>query len=414
MKKIIIIGGGISGCITAYYLSSKGHDVEIYEKSKNIGGIMRDYQFDNDIYFSGPHYLHSDSFWTKDLLKNETTKKLLKKINYSFASYTDLFDETVFSRDFAHPTIKKKFKEIKKRKIFSETLFDRFKFYQNTISKELIEWSKNFTPNFKNLHVNCKDVMAIGRLYFQNDHAKITQLKKKKIIYDNLLGVPDKNYKVIEPIIPKKGYNFFFSKFKTFLEKKKIKVNLNTSIKIKKINNTIKLICKEKELKADYFVWCANPVPLFLFLKDTKIDNPFTKAYLAFYKIKKNPNKIKDIYIQIFSKKNSITRVYIYEINGKTKVTVEGLNSNNNLNSLKITEFISKLLKKIDPKIELSNEMKLKNIVKHNLFTVNDYNSFINYDKKYKKYRIISGAWHINTREKKINEIIKKIDKLGL
>lgn len=111
MKKIIVIGGGISGCIASYYLSSKGHNVEIYEKSKNIGGIMRDYQFDDDIFFSGPHYLHSDSFWTKDLLKTNTTKNLLKKINYSFGSYTDLFNETVFSRDFAHPTIKKNLKK---------------------------------------------------------------------------------------------------------------------------------------------------------------------------------------------------------------------------------------------------------------------------------------------------------------
>lgn len=414
MKKIIIIGGGISGCIAAYYLSSKGHNVEIYEKSKNIGGIMRDYQFGNDIFFSGPHYLHSDSFWTKDLLKNKTTKKLLKKINYSFGSYTDLFDETVFSRDFAHPTIKTKFKGIKKRKNVSKTLFDRFKFYQNTISKELIGWCKNFTPNFKNIHVNCKDVMAIGRLYFQNDHKKIIALKNKNIICDNLLGIPNTNYKVIEPIIPKKGYNFFFSKFKTFLERKKITINLDSSIKIKKINNKAKLICKGKELKADHFIWCANPVPLFLFLKDTKIDNPFTKAYLAFSNVKKNPNKVKDIYIQIFSKKNYLTRIYIYEINGKTKVTIEGLNPKNNVNSLQIMKFTRKLLKKIDPKLVLSNEMKLKNIVKHNLFTVNDYNSFIEYDKKFQNSKIISGAWHINTREKKINEIIKKIDKLGL
>lgn len=414
MKKIIVIGGGISGCIASYYLSSKGHNVEIYEKSKNIGGIMRDYQFDDDIFFSGPHYLHSDSFWTKDLLKTNTTKNLLKKINYSFGSYTDLFNETVFSRDFAHPTIKKKFKEIKKRKNISKTLIDRFRFYQNTISNELIGWGKNFTPNFKKLHVNCKDVMAIGRLYFQKDHKKIVKLKKKNIIYDNLLGVPDINYKVIEPIIPKKGYNFFFSKFKIFLEKKKIKINLNNSIKIKKKNNKIKLICNGKVLKADHFIWCANPVPLFMSLKDTKIDNPFTKAYLAFYNVKKNPNKVKDIYIQVFSKKNYITRIYIYEIDGKSKVTVEGLNPNNNVNLLKIKKFTYKLIKKIDPKIELSNEIKFKNIVKHNLFTVNDYNSFIDYDKNFKNTKIISGAWHINTREKKINEIIKKIDKLGL
>ena len=42
MKKIIVIGAGITGCVIGYYLSLKGHKVEIYEQSQNIGGVMKD------------------------------------------------------------------------------------------------------------------------------------------------------------------------------------------------------------------------------------------------------------------------------------------------------------------------------------------------------------------------------------
>ena len=38
MTKIIIIGAGISGLSCAYDLISRGYDVDIYEKSSNIGG----------------------------------------------------------------------------------------------------------------------------------------------------------------------------------------------------------------------------------------------------------------------------------------------------------------------------------------------------------------------------------------
>ena len=34
-KTFVIIGGGLSGCASALYLKSKGHDVIIYEKDSN-------------------------------------------------------------------------------------------------------------------------------------------------------------------------------------------------------------------------------------------------------------------------------------------------------------------------------------------------------------------------------------------
>lgn len=40
-KTIAIIGGGPSGLSAAYYLSLMGHDVEIFEKRKHLGGMLR-------------------------------------------------------------------------------------------------------------------------------------------------------------------------------------------------------------------------------------------------------------------------------------------------------------------------------------------------------------------------------------
>ena len=44
-KKIAIIGGGISGCVIANYLASKGNKVSLYEKSNHLGGILKDQSF---------------------------------------------------------------------------------------------------------------------------------------------------------------------------------------------------------------------------------------------------------------------------------------------------------------------------------------------------------------------------------
>jgi len=40
-KKVAIIGGGPSGLSAAYYLSIMGHDVEIFEQRKHLGGMLR-------------------------------------------------------------------------------------------------------------------------------------------------------------------------------------------------------------------------------------------------------------------------------------------------------------------------------------------------------------------------------------
>ena len=48
-KTFAIIGGGLSGCASALYLKSKGHDVIIYEKDSNKGGVAKDLEFDKKI-----------------------------------------------------------------------------------------------------------------------------------------------------------------------------------------------------------------------------------------------------------------------------------------------------------------------------------------------------------------------------
>ena len=38
-KKIAILGAGVTGLTAAYYLSKKGYNVTIFEKSEEVGGI---------------------------------------------------------------------------------------------------------------------------------------------------------------------------------------------------------------------------------------------------------------------------------------------------------------------------------------------------------------------------------------
>ena len=68
MKKIIIIGGGITGLSTAWKLSEKGYKVNVLESDKSIGGLAKSIKIENYYFDIGPH-----SFFTED-------KEVFKKV----------------------------------------------------------------------------------------------------------------------------------------------------------------------------------------------------------------------------------------------------------------------------------------------------------------------------------------------
>ena len=68
MKKIIIIGGGITGLSTAWKLSEKGYQVNVLESDKSIGGLAKSIKIENYYFDIGPH-----SFFTED-------KEVFKKV----------------------------------------------------------------------------------------------------------------------------------------------------------------------------------------------------------------------------------------------------------------------------------------------------------------------------------------------
>ena len=51
MKKLGVIGGGITGCITALHAAKKGYEVTLFEKDKILGGILKDTKLNEDIFF---------------------------------------------------------------------------------------------------------------------------------------------------------------------------------------------------------------------------------------------------------------------------------------------------------------------------------------------------------------------------
>lgn len=73
MKKITIIGGGITGLTSAYRLARAGHEVEVFEKSEELGGLGGSLRKGDFIFDYGPH-----EFCTENPLLVASLKDILK------------------------------------------------------------------------------------------------------------------------------------------------------------------------------------------------------------------------------------------------------------------------------------------------------------------------------------------------
>ncbi|KOH45685.1 protoporphyrinogen oxidase [Sunxiuqinia dokdonensis] len=53
-QKVAVIGAGLSGLTTAYYLRKRGNDVQVFEKAGRIGGVIETREEDGFLYENGP------------------------------------------------------------------------------------------------------------------------------------------------------------------------------------------------------------------------------------------------------------------------------------------------------------------------------------------------------------------------
>ena len=74
MKKVVVIGAGFAGSVSARLLADKGYNVEIYEERDTIAGNAYDYldRSDSYIHLYGPHIFHTNIKEVYEFLSNYT------------------------------------------------------------------------------------------------------------------------------------------------------------------------------------------------------------------------------------------------------------------------------------------------------------------------------------------------------
>ena len=210
-KKLIIVGGGITGCISALYAKLKDFDVEIYEKFNYLGGILKD-DCQDDFFISGCQYLNTKATWfnlIKDLKEDFVTFKA------KYASYTKLDNQNeIFAYYFQGPVFSSKripLKTISKKKVYG-SLLSRISCYGTVVEEKITNWLKKNIIDFENLSYLSLIPLGLKKISIKGNSDFLLELKNKNKNIDEIYGLSRKKLGLedLHQAIPEKGYTSFF------------------------------------------------------------------------------------------------------------------------------------------------------------------------------------------------------------
>tara|TARA_R110002111_G_scaffold104678_1_gene162662 strand:+ start:62 stop:1309 length:1248 start_codon:yes stop_codon:yes gene_type:complete len=343
-KKVIIIGGGIIGLCSAYYLQKEGHQVTVIDQSNLDSGAS----YVNAGYLSPSHIipLSAPGVMKKGLkwMFNKSSPFYMKpRLDLDFLKWTLAFNKSCNSKH-----VKKVIPTIKNITLLSQDLY------------EDIKRDENFSFHYekKGLLMLCQTDKAL------EDEIKTARLAKKEGLDAKEINL--KELKQLEPNIELnvKGATYykcdshttpheFMEEMKTHLKKKGVIFYINEKVEdIEVENQKISTIITSKQvLKADEFVLAAGSWSTFL---NKKLGLNLLLQAGKGYRIN-TTNQTNILIPAILSE----AKVAVTPMNGFTRFagTMEIAGINLNINKVRV-QAIADAAKRYYPEINLSAEEK--------------------------------------------------------
>ena len=108
-------------------------------------------------------------------------------------------------------------------------------------------------------------------------------------------------------------------------------------------------------------------------------------------------------YIQVYSNKDKILRIYIYQIGQSINCTVEAFY---NSTQSEIEYSLNKILEQFNIMVKLDLKY-ISSQIRHLFYTIDDKKVF---DDFYHQ-NVINGAWDVYSKNQKINRIVRNVSK---
>jgi len=410
MKKIVLVGGGFTSCITALLLLDQQVEVEIYEQTSSLGGVLRDYESDNEIFFKGVQYLDVDNIWYKRieiLFSNE-----LDIFEHTYGCHINCEGEETFTRNYAVPT----FKNINLNELPSlknnnfESALDRFAIYGEKEKSFFLRLMKRHNLRADKLNFNSPGALQISRIASLENESEILSLKNKNPTLDKYFAVNRKKIfkEKLLASLPKYGFNKFFLKLHDHLESNGVKIFLKSKIEPEWKENKLNIVKNDKMIDNDCIAWTGNPTKLIKKFNGEQLESNYIKM------IQISANMLTDItentYLQIFSDETNITRIYLYKLNGVSKISIEAIY--HDVDPKEIMDRAEFLLKKFGLNLKICRKKFIKKVdPRFNIVSLKDEKIIKSFLLSTEKTNLIKSPWLFYGRDKKISYLHNELKK---
>jgi hypothetical protein len=179
------------------------------------------------------------------------------------------------------------------------------------------------------------------------------------------------------------------------------------SVKIEASETGFRLRGNKSLQPYDKIIWTGNPNPILRCLNLPKLDSHNLKCKILVGEI--NIPIDKPFYIQVFSKKSNILRIYLYKIKDKSCFTIEKIEDEEpSDDTIKFAKDMLELFG-IIAFLDLKTEKKQNRYILH---TLDDYKSLKVLNQILSSTNLIPAGWHLYGRDSKVGYILDQINNL--
>ncbi len=275
MKKILILGAGITGLSAAWKLSEKGYDVKIIEMEPQVGGLAKTIKFKNSLVDIGPHSFFSENKEIYDTVKSlfkdepEEIPKVQRSVKMFFMNYYvdyPLSAKSIFFQmgpiiplksffSFLKSFIKSFFKKknLSEKQSIEEWAIGNFGFFlfKNFFKPYTEQFWKIRTENLSHRVIPASKKLDFAKTLKHLFFNKYLEFSKREPGALNLV-----QRESLPTFYPKRGFGQIAEKIKEKIEKNNVKIHLNTKVEkiILEENKKFKINTDKESFNSDYLI----------------------------------------------------------------------------------------------------------------------------------------------------------------
>lgn len=319
----VVVGAGSVGLISGALLAQNHESVHFYESGSEIGGATRDFSgTGKKIFYAGPQYL------LPGYLPVGYDYRQLHSFEHRYGSLTNIGDAWIFKKDFAGPAFPASWIDFEHSSAAepvdwdTQSLQARLSLYPPPIEENLVGFMKRFLPaaSFDAVSGSNASILGIGRVATEKHEEEVVQRKQSSCLWDQLYGAKRSSLGMTfeTAAVPKLGFSLFWP---DFLEQ--IKASTRVSLRKRTKINTPYALQETASKEANTKLWAGDPrFPVRHFTK-YRLDSLTHKKYLTGIYLSKYDGPSLPYYLNIFSAKGKITRIYVYELQDEVRITLE-------------------------------------------------------------------------------------------